>query len=174
MKSIDWKKEAEGRILVIDAEAKGLLDAIRYGHREDVHIICCMDLLTTEEFLFFDPYEMRDPEARERLKEWEGHQDGTLVDGVNFLKHCEAIVSQNFLGYDGLLFEKAFPDIWKGFNYTEKRGKGRLRADMCPVRVMDTLVMSRLLTPIDAFLRKHMPKVWVTSPLTQLRRTASV
>lgn len=59
MKTIDWKKEAEGRILVMDAEAKGLLDAIRYGHREDVHIICCMDLLTTEEFLFFDPYEMR-------------------------------------------------------------------------------------------------------------------
>ncbi len=147
MKTIDWKKEAEGRILVMDAEAKGLLDAIRYGHREDVHIICCMDLLTTEEFLFFDPYEMRDPEAREHLKEWEGHQDGTLVDGVNFLKHCEAIVSQNFLGYDGLLFEKAFPDIWKGFNYTEKRGKGRLRADLCPIRVVDTLVMSRLLNP---------------------------
>lgn len=147
MKDIDWIKEAQGRILVMDAEAKGLLDAIRYGHREDVHIICCMDLLTTEEFLFFDPYEMRDQEARERLKEWEGFQDGDLVDGVNFLKHCEAIVSQNFLGYDGLLFEKAFPSVWRGFNYTEKRGKGRLRADLCPVRVMDTLVMSRLLNP---------------------------
>lgn len=148
MSDINWKDEAKERILVMDAEAKGLLDAIRYGKGDhDVHIICCMDLLSGEEFLFFNPYEERDPDARERLMEWEGHQDGNLRDGVTFLRHCEAIVSQNFLGYDGLLFEKAFPSIWRGFNYTEKRGKGRLRSDLCPVRVMDTLVMSRLLNP---------------------------
>lgn len=148
MKNIDWLKEAEGRILVIDAEAKGLLHQVRYNKgNHDVHIICAMDLLSGEEFLFFNEYEDRDPEARERLAEWEGHQDGTLEDGIKFLKHCESIVSQNFLGYDGLLFEKCFPQIWNGFNYTEKRGKGRLRADLCPLRVMDTLVMSRLLNP---------------------------
>lgn len=148
MKNIDWKKEAEGRILVMDAESKGLLDAIRYGMgNQDVHIICAMDLLSGEEFLFFNTYENRDPEAREYLKEWEGHQDGTLEDGVNFLYRAESIVSQNFLGYDGLLMEKAFPDIWRGYNYTEKRGKGKLRSDLCPVKVMDTLVMSRLLNP---------------------------
>ncbi|ANU80097.1 DNA polymerase [Proteus phage PM 116] len=148
MENINWVEEAKGRILVMDAEAKGLLDAIRYGKgNDDVHIICCMDLLTTEEFLFFNPYDERDPNSRERLVEWEGHQDGTLEDGVRFLKNCEAIVSQNFLGYDGLLFEKAFPEIWKGFNYTEKRGKDRLRSDLCPIRVMDTLVMSRMLNP---------------------------
>lgn len=148
MKMIDWAKEAQNRILVMDAEAKGLLPDIRYGMgNHDVHIICCMDLLSGEEFLFFNKYEDRDPEQRERLAEWEGHQDGTLEDGVRFLYRCESIVSQNFLGYDGLLFEKAFPEIWKGFNYTEKRGKGRLRSDLCPLRVMDTLVMSRLLNP---------------------------
>lgn len=148
MKTINWVKEAEGRILVMDAEAKGLLDAIRYGKgNEDVHVICCADLLSGEEFLFFNPYDRRDPNAREHLEQWEGHQDGDLEDGVTFLYRCEAIVSQNFLGYDGLLFEKAFPDIWKGFNYTEKRGKNRLRSDLCPLRVMDTLVMSRLLNP---------------------------
>ena len=148
MKIVDWVEEAKGRILVMDAEAKGLLHQVRYNKgNHDVHILCCVDLLSGEEFLFFNPYDQRDPDAREQLKEWEGYQDGTVADGVTFLRHCEAIVSQNFLGYDGLLFEKCFPDIWKGFNYTEKRGKGRLRADLCPIRVMDTLVMSRLLNP---------------------------
>lgn len=148
MQITDWKKEAEGRILVMDAEAKGLLHQVRFNKgNHDVHIICCMDLLSGEEFLFFNSYDQRDPEAREQLTQWEGYQDGTLEDGVKFLRHCEAIISQNFLGYDGLLFEKTFPDIWKGFNYTEKRGKGRLRSDLCPLRVMDTLVMSRLLNP---------------------------
>lgn len=148
MKNIDWAKEAEGRILVMDAEAKGLLDAVRYNRgNHDVHIICCMDLLSGEEFLFFNTYENRDPDAREHLVEWDGHQDGTLEDGVRFLYRCESIVSQNFLGYDGLLLEKAFPDIWKGYNYTESRGKNRKRPDLCPLKVMDTLVMSRLLNP---------------------------
>lgn len=148
MKVIDWKKEAVGRILVMDAEAVGLIPDVRYNKGDhDMHIICCMDLLSGEEFLFFNKYEDRNPDARELLAEWEGHQDGTLRDGIDFLFRCESIISQNFLGYDGLLFEKAFPDIWKGYNYTERRGKGRLRADLCPVKVMDTLVMSRLLNP---------------------------
>lgn len=148
MSLIDWKEEAKGRILVMDAEAKGLLDAIRYGHgNHDVHVICCMDLLTTEEFLFFNSYENRDPHARVEMPEWEGHQDGNLEDGVTFLYHADAIISQNFLGYDGHLFEKAFPKLWKGYNYTQKRGKGSLRPDLCPLKVMDTLVMSRLLNP---------------------------
>lgn len=145
---INWKENAKGRILVMDAEAKGLLDAIRHGKGDhDVHIFCCMDLITTEEFLFFNPYAERDPEARERLVEWEGHQDGNLRDGVNFLRNADVIVSQNFLGYDGLLLEKAFPDLWNGYNYTEKRGKGAHHAHIAPVKVMDTLVMSRLLNP---------------------------
>lgn len=148
MKVIDWKKEGQGRILVMDAEAKGLLEAVRYGKgNHDVHIFCCMDLLTTEEFLFFNKYEDRDPDAREELKEWEGHQDGNLEDGVNFMRYADCIVSQNFLGYDGLLLEKAFPDLWKGYNYTEVRGKKANRSDLCPLKVMDTLVMSRLLNP---------------------------
>lgn len=146
--TIDWKKAGQGRLLVMDAEAKGLLDAIRYDKgNHDVHIICCMDLITTEEFLFFNAYEDRDPEARERLVEWEGHQDGSLEDGVNFLRYADAIISQNWLGYDGLLMEKAFPAIFKGYNHTEKRGKSAYRSDLCPVKVMDTLVMSRLLNP---------------------------
>ncbi|MGL6084737.1 MAG: hypothetical protein ACRC29_02320, partial [Enterobacterales bacterium] len=86
---INWAEFAKGRILVMDAEAKGLLNAIRYGKgNHDVHILCVMDLITTEEFLFFNAYEDRDPEARERLAEWEGHQDGTLEDGVKFLFHA--------------------------------------------------------------------------------------
>ena len=145
---INWAENAKGRILVMDAEAKGLLESIRHGKgNHDVHIFCVMDLLTTEEFLFFNPYDERDPEAREHLEEWEGHQDGNLEDGVRFLKSADAIVSQNFLGYDGLLLEKGFPDIWNGYNYTEKRGKKAFRSDLCPVKVMDTLVMSRLLNP---------------------------
>jgi hypothetical protein len=146
--TINWKEHAKGRILVMDAEAKGLLDAIRFGKgNHDFHIICAMDLITTEEFLFFNAYEDRDPEARIKLQEWEGHQDGTLEDGVNFLKYADAIVSQNFLGYDGLALEKGFPEMWKGYNYTQKRGKDAYRSDLCPVKVMDTLVMSRLLNP---------------------------
>lgn len=145
---INFAELAKGRILVMDAEAKGLLDAIRYGKgNHDMHIICVMDLLTTEEFLFFNAYDDRDPEAREHLSEWEGHQDGTLEDGVKFLYHADAVVSQNFLGYDGLALEKGFPDLWKGYNYTQKRGKGSFRSDLAPIKVMDTLVMSRLLNP---------------------------
>lgn len=148
MTKINWKEEAKGRILVMDAEAVGLLPDIRYNKgNHDMHIICCVDLLTTEEFLFFNSYDERNPDARERLVEWEGHQDGNLEDGITFLKHCESIVSQNFLGYDGLLFEKAFPDVWGKYNYTEKRGKRAFRSDLCPLKVMDTLVMSRLLNP---------------------------
>ncbi|AFP33678.1 DNA polymerase [Pectobacterium phage POP72] len=148
MTTIDWRKEGQGRILVMDAESKGLLPKIRHNKgNHDVHILCVMDLITTEEWLFFNAYDDRDPESRARLEEWEGHQDGTLEDGVKFLYGADAIVSQNFLGYDGMLLEKSFPDIWKGYNYTQKRGKKAFRSDIAPLKVMDTLVMSRLLNP---------------------------
>lgn len=132
---------------VVDAESVGLLPDIRYGHREDLHVLHFRHAITNEERLFFDPYEMRNPETRVKLGEWEGQQTGDLMDGVRLIKSSGAISFHNGLGYDALLLEKVFPEEFKGFNWLEARGKGRYRSDIMPLRMTDTLVMSRMLNP---------------------------
>lgn len=132
---------------VADAESRGLLPAIRHGRRQDLHVLHFRHLITGEEKLFFDPYDLRDPETRVELGEWEGHQDGDLMDGVNFIKSSAAVSFHNGLGYDALLLEKVFPDEFKGFNWLEARGKNAYRSDLMPMRMTDTLVMSRMLNP---------------------------
>lgn len=148
-----WDKgerpSGKGRILVMDKEAIGLLHAISTGGYykgapANSHCIVVEDLLSDEVFVFFDDVSMRtEPEW---LEDWEGEQDGFLADGVSMLMECEAIISHNFSGYDALALEINFGGLWN-FNYCESRGKGRLRRDLCPFKVMDTLVMSRLLNP---------------------------
>lgn len=144
------RPSGKGRILVMDKEAIGLLHAISTGgyYKGDVKNSHCMvfqDLLTEETFVFFDPYEARRNE-REWLNEWEGEQDGYLMDGVKMLKESEAIISHNFSGYDALALEILFGKDWH-YNYMERRGKNAIRSDLVPNKVMDTLVMSRLLNP---------------------------
>lgn len=133
------------RILTLDSEAVGLLPAIRRGDRSSMHVIVCKDFKTKQVFKFFDPYELRDPDAREEL-EAEGTQDGDLLEGIKFINQADAIISQNFMGYDHLAFEKAFPDVYS-YNYREARGKGRAYSDLMPFKVVDTYILSSLLNP---------------------------
>lgn len=132
---------------VVDAESVGLLPAIRYGVRQDLHVLHFRHAITNEERVFFDPYEMRNPETRVKLGEWEGQQTGDLMDGVQLLKRSGAFAFHNGLGYDALLLEKVFPEEFRGFNWLEARGKNRYRSDIMPLRMTDTLVMSRMLNP---------------------------
>lgn len=134
-------------IWVADLESRGLLPDIRHGRREDIHVIHFRHVVTGEEKLFFDPYELRDPGTRVKLGEWEGHQHGDLIDAVNLIKRSGAVSFHNGFGYDALVLEKVFPEHFKGFNWLESRGKGRYRSDLMPMRMTDTLVMSRLLNP---------------------------
>jgi len=134
-------------LLIMDLESKGLLPAIRYGMRQDLHVIHVRNLLTNATEIYFDPYEMRDPEARVKLIEWEGRQTGDLMAGVKRIKECGAFSFHNALGYDVLLLEKVFPEEFKGFNWLESRGKKSNRPDLMPLRCTDTLVMSRMLNP---------------------------
>ena len=132
---------------IVDAESKGLLPQIRYGCRQDLHVLHFRHLITNEQRIFFDPYDLRDPETRVHLGEWEGKQTGDLIAGVNLIKSAAAVSFHNGLGYDALLLEKVFPQEFKGFNWLESRGKKAYRSDLMPLKMTDTLVMSRLLNP---------------------------
>ena len=134
-----------GRFLCADMEAVGLLHALRTGDPTSMHVIGVKDLKSDETFIFFDPYEHRDPEGRELL-DAEGTQDGYLLDGIRFIKESEAFAMHNYSGYDGVGFETVFPDDWK-INNLEKRGPDREWSDWFPYRVMDTYVLSTLLNP---------------------------
>ena len=133
----------KGRILCTDSEAIGLLPDLRAGDRSSKHCIVCKDIETSEMFIFFDPYDMRDPANREWL-EMEDEQDGDLVDGCKFLMEADVHVIQNGTGYDYLAFEKVFPDLWS-FPYMDENKTAS--SDKYPNRVMDTLVMGQLLNP---------------------------
>ncbi len=139
------KPSGIGRFLVLDSEGVGLVPELRYNDPSSVHTICITDAFTGEQFVFFDPYEKRDPNAREMLRA-EGTQDGYLTDGLDMLMQAEAIVAQNMVGYDGIAFEKVWPKYWK-YNYTERRGKKALHADYFPCKLMDTMILSQLLNP---------------------------
>ncbi|QHJ79706.1 MAG: hypothetical protein [Caudoviricetes sp.] len=137
----------KGRLIIMDTEFVGLLPKIRHNKREDMHVLVCRDVMTDEEFIFFDPYEERNPETRVSLQEWEGHQDGDLADGVQFLLDCEAWGAHNTYGFDFFALKKVFPELMKGENPLQARGKNSFRPDIMPMRCMDTLVMSRVLNP---------------------------
>ena len=135
----------QGRFLCFDSEAKGLLPELRSGTLADMHVLVVKDMLTKEVFTFFDRYG-----DRAEPKVWldcEDEQDGTLSEGLRFLKEAEALVQQNGTGYDFLAFEQCAPSIWLGFNYLQARGKDRESIDKFPNRVMDTYVMSCTLNP---------------------------
>lgn len=134
-------------IWVGDAESRGLLPQIRFGVRQDLHVLHFRHAITNEERLFFDPFELRGEDTRVHLGEWEGQQHGDLLDGINFIKQAGAVSFHNGLGYDALLLEKVFPEELRGFNWLEARGKGSYRPDIMPMRMTDTLVMSRMLNP---------------------------
>lgn len=144
------RPSGKGRILVMDKEAIGLLHALSTGgyykgRPANSHCIVTEDLLSGEVFVFFDPFDKRHA-CKEWLNDWEDNQDGYLWDGIKMLQECESIISHNFSGYDALALEICFGEEWH-YNYMERRGKKALRSDLCPVKVMDTLVMSRLLNP---------------------------
>lgn len=144
-KGSDLKPSGIGRFLVADAEGVGLTRTLRYNDPSSMHCIHIRDAFTGEHWLFFDPYEKRDPLAREQLQQ-EGTQDGYLCDALDMLMQCEALVMQNMVGYDGHAFEKVWPNYWK-FNYLERRGKKREHSDYFPLRLMDTMLISQLTNP---------------------------
>lgn len=139
------RPSGEGRFLYSDTEAIGLLHSLRNKDPSSMHVIGIQDLKTGEYFSFFDPYEYRDPDNREKL-EAEGQQDGYLIDGVKMLLEAESIAMHNYSGYDALALETVFPDDWR-INNMQKRGKDRQWSTFFPYRVMDTYVLSTLLNP---------------------------
>lgn len=143
------RPSGKGRILVMDSETIGLLHQMSRGyykgHKEDMHVIVTQDLISKEVFVFFDPFEKR-RKKKMWLEDWEDNQDGYLDDGMRMLKEADAIISHNFSGFDALGMEIIFGKDWK-CNYMERRGKNANRSKLVPNRIMDTLVMSRLLNP---------------------------
>lgn len=139
------RPDGTGRFLCADLEAVGLLHSLRHDDPTSMHIIGIQDLKTGESWLFFDPYEYRDPDNRELL-DAEGTQDGYLIDGVNMLLEAEAIVFHNYTGYDALALEIVFPNQWKP-NNMRKRGKDSKWSHFFPYWAMDTYVISTLLNP---------------------------
>lgn len=131
----------QGRILCADMEAVGLIQSIRKGRPEDLHVIVCKDAMTEEVFVFFDPFDARNPEARCELEEWEGEQDGTLWEGIQFLMEAEAHIFQNGTGFDYIAFEKVYGGEWS-WDY-----RGQRDDEFYPFKVMDTYIMSCLLNP---------------------------
>lgn len=135
----------KGRFLVADMEAVGLIPSLRYNDPTSVHTICITDAFTGEAYVFFDPYEKRMTHSREQLDQ-EDTQDGYLIDALDMLMECESIVMQNFVGYDGIGFEKVWPNYWK-FNSLERRGKNREHHQYFPIKLMDTMILSQILNP---------------------------
>ena len=136
------KLTSKGRTLCLDSEAIGLLPQLIEGDSHSSHVIVCKDANTKEVFVFFDKYEDRNPEAREWLDGWEGEEDGSLLDGIKFINECNAVISQNFVGYDHYAFKKVFGDAYS----FDIEGTPEHKTTL-PFRTMDTLIMSRLLNP---------------------------
>lgn len=127
------------RVLVFDSENKGFINQV-HG-RQDMHIVYVIDYHTREKFTFFDAFEDRNPAV------WLGEvvestRTGSILDGMKFLAGAKSIVIQNGSGYDFMVFEKIYPEVWGGFDYFERTDDAKF-----PFRVMDTLVMSQVLNP---------------------------
>lgn len=135
-----------GRVCTLDTEARGLVPVLRPEEVRDQHVIVLKDKETGQTFVFFDPYEKRDPKDRVWLDEWEGEQDGFLLDGVKFINELDVLIAQNWVGYDGHALRKTWPGKVT-ITHKQKPKGGKKRKKQYPMRVMDTLVMSQLLNP---------------------------
>jgi len=129
---------AKGRVLTFDLEAIGLLDDIRAGHREDLHIIRLKDIMTKEVFTFFDEFDQR------RNAVWlddfeEGYKHGNILEGIKWMEECSVLISHNISGFDSMAIEKAV-----GFKRSHFGLSGH---PVFPWKTCDTLVMSYLLNP---------------------------
>jgi len=132
--------DSNNRILTFDSEAIGLLDDIREGDTSSIHIIHCKDKETGETFTFFDPFEKR--VNAEWLDEYEdGYADGTIEDGIKFVRDAKVLIIQNGMGYDFLAFEKAAGKLWHR-NHFEATSLKKY-----PFKTMDTYAMSCTLNP---------------------------
>lgn len=127
------------RVLTADIEAVGLLNDIRTGHREDIHIIRLKDYYTGETFTFFDDFEDRiDAVWLDEFEE--GWKTGDLAEGKRWLELCAVLIFQNITGFDQLAIEKAMG----------KLNRNHLQAinhELFPFKTADTLVMSQMLNP---------------------------
>ena len=127
-----------GRILTADAETIGLLDSIRKGKIEDIHIIHCKDFITGELFSFFDDF--KDRINAVWLDDYEeGFKQGNILEGIKFLKECDLLIMQNISGFDALALEKV--DSFDRDHFEKIENK------IFPYKTADTLVMSNVLNP---------------------------
>ena len=130
----------EGRILTVDIEAMGLLDSIRLGHPEDIHIIHCKDYETGELFTFYDDFDSRqNPVWLDDLED--GYKQGSIADGCDWMSNCDILIMHNVAGFDALAMELAFPDRFKRDHF------GKSNRGEFPFKTCDTLTMSYLLNP---------------------------
>lgn len=139
------RPSGKGRVVTFDSENRGLLPDLHYNRIADGHVIHLKDKDTGEVFRFFDPYEFRREEDRVWL-DAEGEQDGYYLDGIKFLNETDAIIGQNWLGYDSLALSKLSGGGLK-VDYEAKPRGGKKRREEYPFRVMDTMVMSQVLNP---------------------------
>lgn len=127
-----------GRVLTGDIEAVGLLPDIREGHREDIHIIHLKDMETGETFDFFDDYEDRiDAVWLDEFEE--GHKQGDILEGRDWMQECAVLVFQNISGFDAIALEKTV-----GFKRNHFQA---INHEMFPFKTADTYNMSTVLNP---------------------------
>lgn len=131
---------AKDRVVTFDIEAIGLLPDLIEGDINSVHIIHVKDKYTGETFTFFNDFSQR--KDAEWLDEYEdGYADGTLEEGVEFLRLSKVMIIQNGFGYDIPAIEKATGKPFKR-NHFEATG-----LEKYPFKTMDTNIMSCLLNP---------------------------
>ncbi|MGL6011424.1 MAG: hypothetical protein ACRC0J_07910, partial [Shewanella oncorhynchi] len=141
------RPSGKGMFLVADLESMGFLRATR--RPDDIHIITVRDYYTKDYWVFFDPIEKRKNPTPVAM---EGEQDGYILDGIKMLMECEAFCWQNGVGFDMMVFEQVFPDIWS-FNYLQPR-MGMPNSDVFPFKFMDSMIVSQLTYP-DRPLDRH-------------------
>lgn len=141
------RPSGKGLFLVADLESRGFLRATRRPN--DIHIITVRDYYSQDYWVFFDPIEMR---QNPTPVDMEGEQDGYILDGVKMLMECEAFCWQNGVGFDMMVMEQCFPDIWS-FNYLQPR-MGMPNSDVFPFKFMDSMIVSQLTYP-DRPLDRH-------------------
>lgn len=129
---------SKDRVLCYDSENAGFYNDV--NTKQDMHILHVIDAHTKENFVFFDDYDDRINKVH--LGGFEGLKTGTIEDGMWFLRRAKCVIIQNGAGYDKLIFEKIYPEIWVGCNYFEKRSDPAF-----PYYMMDTNVMSCTLNP---------------------------
>ena len=141
------RPSGKGMFLVADLESMGFLRATRRPN--DIHIITVRDYYSSDYWVFFDPIEMRQNPTPLAM---EGEQVGYIQDGVKMLMECEAFCWQNGVGFDMMVMEQCFPDLWS-FNYLQPRW-GMANSDVFPYKFMDSMIVSQLTYP-DRPLDRH-------------------